>query len=267
MDLVSLNEVTAEVIDYINQNMSKNKGLLGLIKLSKSLKDASDEEIKAAQKEFKQKIKDAGYKLENKKYIPINAQKITDNLEIKEVEKVEVQTKSKRGRKTKAQKELEKQKENQVEYQKNHPFGNMKDDLLIGNIYRHAKEVRGTEKAVGINLYNTVAEKFKYLEEAYFLINNNIIVDTLINKFYYFENNEYMEEYNKALALILYTEKNDKKQMTYKISKDSIDKIEELRQGKYKHLSRTELINLVILSCSDRFIIENDLNKKEEESQ
>ena len=140
MDLVSLNEVTAEVIDYINQNMSKNKGLLGLIKLSGSLKDASDEEIKAAQKEFKQKIKDAGYKLENKKYIPINAQKITDNLEIKEVEKVEVQTKSKRGRKTKAQKELEKQKENQIEYQKKHPFGNMKDDLLIGNIYCHAKE-------------------------------------------------------------------------------------------------------------------------------
>lgn len=260
MDLVKLNEVTAEVIDYINQNMSKNKGLLGLIKLSGSLKDASDEEIKAVQKEFKQKIKDAGYKLENKKYIPINAQKITDNLEIKEVEKVEVQTKSKRGRKTKAQKELEKQKENQVEYQKNHPFGNMKDDLLIGNIYRHAKEVRGTEKAVGINLYNTVAEKFKFLEEAYFLINNNIIIDTLINQFYYFEDNDYMEQYNKDLALILYNEKNDKKQMTYKISKDSIDKIEELRQGKYKHLSRTELINLVILSCSDRFIIENNLN-------
>ena len=66
MDLVSLNEVTAEVIDYINQNMSKNKGLLGLIKLSGSLKDASDEEIKAAQKEFKQKIKNI-YLLMHKK--------------------------------------------------------------------------------------------------------------------------------------------------------------------------------------------------------
>ena len=76
-----------------------------------------------------------------------------------------------------------------------------------------------------------------------------------------------MEEYNKDLAIILYNEKNDKKQMTYKISQDSIDKIEELRKDKYKHLSRTELINLVMLSCSDRFIIENDLNKKEEESQ
>ena len=60
MDLVNLNEVTAEVIDYINQNMSKNKGLLGLIKQRKSLKDDSDEEIKKKKKEFKQKIKDAG---------------------------------------------------------------------------------------------------------------------------------------------------------------------------------------------------------------
>ena len=67
-----------------------------------------------------------------------------------------------------------------------------------------------------------------------------------------------MEEYNQDLALILYNEKNDKKQMTYKISKDSIDKIEELRKDKYKHLSRTELINLVMLSCSERFIIENE---------
>ena len=37
MDLVKLNEVTAEVIDYINEDRSKNKGLVGLIKLSESL--------------------------------------------------------------------------------------------------------------------------------------------------------------------------------------------------------------------------------------
>ena len=258
MDLVNLNEVTAEVIDYINENMSKNKGLLGLIKLSGSLKDASDEEIKAAQKEFKQKIKDAGYKLENKKYIPISAEKITDNLEIKEVEKVEVQTKSKRGRKTKAQKELEKQKENQVEYQKNHPFGNMKDDLLIGNIYRHAKEVRGTEKAVGINLYNTVAEKFKYLEEAYFLINNNIIMDTLINIFIEKHNNEYTEGFEQELLKILHTEKKNKKQVTYVLSEDTNKKLEQLINEKFEHYSKTEFINLVMLSCSERFIIENE---------
>ena len=258
MDLVSLNEVTAEVIDYINQNMSKNKGLLGLIKLSKSLKDASDEEIKAAQKEFKQKIKDAGYKLENKKYIPINAEKLTNNLEIKEVEKVEQQVKTKRGRKTKAQKELEKQKENQVEYQKNHPFGNMKDDLLIGNIYRHAKEVRGTEKAVGINLYNTVAEKFKYLEEAYFLINNNIIMDTLINIFIEKHNNEYTEGFEQELLKILHTEKKNKKQVTYVLSEDTNKKLEQLINEKFEHYSKTEFINLVMLSCSERFIIENE---------
>ena len=281
MDLVKLNEVTAEVIDYINENISKNMGLLALIKLSGSLKDASDEEIKAAQKQFKQKIKDAGYKLENKKYIPINAQKITDNLEIKEVEKVEVQTKSKRGRKPKPQKELRKkeeaieknQKELQDEYNKNHPFNNMEDYVFISTIYQRSKEIkkfrdtkdkRGTEKAVGINLYNSVAEKFKFLEEAYSLINNNIIVDTLINQFYFNYDNEYMEEYNTNLALILYNEKSDKKQMTYKISQDSFDKMEELRKGKYKEKTRTEFVNLVMLSCSDRFIIENDLKKEEE---
>lgn len=158
--------------------------------------------------------------------------------------------------KRKTKKEIEEEK-----YRQNHPYGNMKDDELIKSIFNHAKEVRGTEKSVGVYVYNSVAEKFKTLEETYFLINNNIIVDTLINKFYHHHENKYMEQYNNNLALILLREKKKKRQITYRISQDSIDKLEELRKEKYKHLSKTELINLVILSTSDRFIIENGIQK------
>lgn len=162
----------------------------------------------------------------------------------------------KNPRKRRTKKEIEEEN-----YRQNHPYGNIKDDELMKDIFNHAKEVRGTEKSVGVYVYNSVAEKFKTLEETYFLINNNIIVDTLINKFYHHHENEYIEQYNKNLALILYNEKSNKRQMTYKISQDSFNKMEKLRKDKYKHLSRTELINLVILSISDRFIIENGIKK------
>ena len=259
MKVKSVEEITPEVIEFINGILTKKKSLEYIIKTySKSINVEDAVVVEQAKNEFLKLLNEAGYKKNrnNRRYElrskEQNKEKDTPNFNVDDTNKEDVKI----PRKRKTKKEVEEEKD-----RLEHPYGNMKDDELMKTIFNHAKNTNyktAVKKPVGIYVYNTVAEKFKYLEEAYFLINNNIIMDTLINIFIEKHNNEYTEGFEQELLKILHTEKKNKKQVTYVLSEDTNKKLEQLINEKFEHYSKTEFINLVMLSCSERFIIENE---------
>ena len=164
--------------------LTKKKSLEYIIKTySKSINVEDAVVVEQAKNEFLKLLNEAGYKKNrnNRRYElrskEQNKEKDTPNFNVDDTNKEDVKI----PRKRKTKKEVEEEKD-----RLEHPYSNMKDDELMKTIFNHAKNTNyktAVKKPVGIYVYNTVAEKFKYLEEAYFLINNNIIMDTLINIF------------------------------------------------------------------------------------
>lgn len=259
MDITKIKEITPDVIEFINPLLTKKQSLEYIIKKHSQSINAEDQQaIKKAKNDFIELLSAAGYRRNKNtrryelKFNEENKEKDTPNFNIEDTNKEDVKI----PRKRKTKKEVEEEKD-----RLEHPYGNMKDDELMKTIFNHAKNTNyktAVKKPVGIYVYNTVAEKFKYLEETYFLINNNIIMDTLINIFIEKHNNEYTEGFEQELLKILHTEKKNKKQVTYVLSEDTNKKLEQLINEKFEHYSKTEFINLVMLSCSERFIIENE---------
>lgn len=240
MDFISQPKVTQEAVDYINSKLRENVSFTDIVSDCESLKNSDRKQIKVAMFQYIEKMIKAGY--EKDKKLKIYVKRDEQILKKEETETATIEQK------------------NHEKYMIEHPFGVVNTDIIALNIHDASKRMKKETKNLGIYIYPSIQKELKKLDEEFYYLNNNLIVDALINQFSIYsglsEDQSIIENYKNQLAKIMMEEKKKKKQITYKISKQTMVKLDRVNK-QFDYLSKSDLVNLILLVLLDQLKIQN----------
>lgn len=246
MDFAKVTVITQEVIDQLNKRLTKKESLINIIKSCESVNADNAKEVDQARNDFLKLLNEAGYKRnkKNKRY------ELVLKEENKEKDTVVI---------TQQEQEIENDETIKRPHKKISPYGSVGEFILNDEIHRSAKSMKENQKALGTYIYSSVLEKFKVIEEDFYYVNNNLIVDAILNHFLINKDKKIVKEYEEKIGHIKMIEKKAKKQITWKISNFTMLSLESLTQpeGKFHYLSKSEIVNIALFAYCDRYIIEN----------
>jgi hypothetical protein len=232
MDFISKSEVTKEAVDYINSKLSQHISFTDIVGACESLKDAEKKQIKSAMYAYIEKMKKAGYSKDNKLNIYV---------------KKEEQIPKKEETKTPTNE--------QINYEK-----------MALNIHDASKRLKKESKNLGIYIYPSIQKELKKLDQEFYYLTNNLIIDALINQFSGLSEDEtLLDDYKQQFAKVMMEEKKKKKQITYKISKATMSKLERVNK-QFDYLSKSDLVNFILLVLLDQLKIQNKKDQSNDQS-
>ena len=232
MDFISQSEVTKEAVDYINSKLSQHISFTDIVGACESLKNAENKKIKSAMYAYIEKMKKAGYSKDNKLNIYV---------------KKEEQIPKKEETKTPTNE--------QINYEK-----------MTIEIHNDSKSMKKETKNLGIYIYPSIQKELKKLDQEFYYLTNNLIIDALINQFSGLSEYEtLLENYKQQFAKVMMEEKKKKKQITYKISKQTMTKLERVNK-QFDYLSKSDLVNFILLVLLDQLKIQNKKDQSKDQS-
>lgn len=232
MDFISKSEVTKEAVDYINSKLSQHISFTDIVGACESLKNAENKKIKSAMYAYIEKMKKAGYSKDNKL-----------NIYVKKEEQIP--------------------KKEEVPTPTNEPINYEKMAL---NIHDASKRMKKESKNLGIYIYPSIQKELKKLDQEFYYLTNNLIIDALIHLFSGLSENEtLLENYKQQFAKVMMEEKKKKKQITYKISKATMSKLERINK-QFDYLSKSDLVNFILLVLLDQLKIQNKKDQSKDQS-
>ena len=232
MDFISQSEVTKEAVDYINSKLKEHISFTDIVGACESLKNAENKKIKSAMYAYIEKMKKAGYSKDNKLNIYV---------------KKEEQIPKKEETKTPTNE--------QINYEK-----------MALNIHDASKRMKKESKNLGIYIYPSIQKELKKLDQEFYYLTNNLIIDALIHLFSGLSEYEtLLENYKQQFAKVMMEEKKKKKQITYKISKQTMSKLERVNK-QFDYLSKSDLVNFILLVLLDQLKIQNKKDQSNDQS-
>ena len=137
------------------------------------------------------------------------------------------------------------------------------------NIHYASKRMKKETKNLGIYIYPSIQKELKKLDQEFYYLTNNLIIDTLINQFSIYnglsEDQTLLDDYKQQLAKVMMEEKKKKKQITYKISKATVTKLERINK-QFDYLSKSDLVNFILLVLLDQLKIQNKKDQSKDQS-
>lgn len=232
MDFISKSEVTKEAVDYINSKLRENVSFTDIVGACESLKNAEKKQIKSAMFSYIEEMKKAGY-VKDKKL----------NIYVKKEEQIP--------------------KKEETKTPTNEPINYEKMAL---NIHDASKRLKKESKNLGIYIYPPIQKELKKLDQEFYYLTNNLIIDALINQFSGLSQDEiFLENYKQQFAKVMMEEKKKKKQITYKISKATMSKLERVNK-QFDYLSKSDLVNFILLVLLDQLKIQNKKDQSKDQS-
>ena len=249
MDFISKSEVTKEAVDYINSKLKEHISFTDIVGACESLKNAENKKIKSAMYAYIEKMKKAGYSKDNKLNIYV---------------KKEEQIPKKEETKTPTNEPI-----NYEKYRKENPFGAVNTGTIALNIHYASKRMKKESKNLGIYIYPSIQKELKKLDQEFYYLTNNLIIDALINQFSIYnglsQDEIFLENYKQQFAKVMMEEKKKKKQITYKISKQTMTKLERVNK-QFDYLSKSDLVNFILLVLLDQLKIQNKKDQSKDQS-
>lgn len=246
MDFISQSEVTKEAVDYINSKLKEHISFTDIVGACESLKNAENKKIKSAMYAYIEKMKKAGYSKDNKLNIYV---------------KKEEQIPKKEETKTPTNEPI-----NYEKYRKENPFGAVNTGTIALNIHYASKRMKKETKNLGIYIYSSIQKELKKLDQEFYYLTNNLIIDALIHLFSGLSEDEtLLENYKQQFATIMMEEKKKKKQITYKVSKQTMTKLERVNK-QFDYLSKSDLVNFILLVLLDQLKIQNKKDQSNDQS-
>ena len=231
MDFISQSEVTKEAVDYINSKLKEHISFTDIVGACESLKNADKKQIKSAMFSYIEEMKKAGY-VKDKKL----------NIYVKKEEQI-------------PKKEETKTPTNeQINYEK-----------MALNIHNASKRMKKETKNLGIYIYPSIQKELKKLDQEFYYLTNNLIIDALIHLFSGLSEDALLENYKQQFAKVMMEEKKKKKQITYKISKATMTKLERVNK-QFDYLSKSDLVNFILLVLLDQLKIQNKKDQSKDQS-
>lgn len=235
MDFISKSEVTKEAVDYINSKLSQHISFTDIVGACESLKNAENKKIKSAMYAYIEKMKKAGYSKDNKL-----------NIYVKKEEQIP--------------------KKEETKTPTNEPINYEKMAL---DIHDASKRMKKESKNLGIYIYPSIQKELKKLDQEFYYLTNNLIIDALINQFSIYnglsQDEIFLENYKQQFAKVMMEEKKKKKQITYKISKATMTKLERINK-QFDYLSKSDLVNFILLVLLDQLKIQNKKDQSKDQS-
>ena len=232
MDFISQSEVTKEAVDYINSKLRENVSFTDIVGACESLKDAEKKQIKSAMFSYIEEMKKAGY-VKDKKL----------NIYVKKEEQIP--------------------KKEETKTPTNEPINYEK---MAIEIHDASKRMKKESKNLGIYIYPSIQKELKKLDQEFYYLTNNLIIDALINQFSGLSEDEtILDDYKQQLAKVMMEEKKKKKQITYKISKATMSKLERVNK-QFDYLSKSDLVNFILLVLLDQLKIQNKKDQSKDQS-
>lgn len=231
MDFISQSEVTKEAVDYINSKLKEHISFTDIVGACESLKNAENKKIKSAMYAYIEKMKRAGYSKDNKL-----------NIYVKKEEQIP--------------------KKEETKTPTNEPINYEKMAL---DIHDASKRMKKETKNLGIYIYPSIQKELKKLDQEFYYLTNNLIIDALINQFRLSEDETLLENYKQQFAKVMMEEKKKKKQITYKISKATMSKLEKVNK-QFDYLSKSDLVNFILLVLMDQLKIQNKKDQSKDQS-
>ena len=232
MDFISQSEVTKEAVDYINSKLKEHISFTDIVGACESLKDAEKKQIKSAMFSYIEEMKKAGY-VKDKKL----------NIYVKKEEQIP--------------------KKEETKTPTNEPINYEKMAL---NIHDASKRMKKETKNLGIYIYPSIQKELKKLDQEFYYLTNNLIIDALIHLFSGLSEDEtILDDYKQQLAKVMMEEKKKKKQITYKISKATMSKLERINK-QFDYLSKSDLVNFILLVLLDQLKIQNKKDQSNDQS-
>ena len=232
MDFISQSEVTKEAVDYINSKLKEHISFTDIVGACESLKNAENKKIKSAMYAYIEKMKKAGYSKDNKL-----------NIYVKKEEQIP--------------------KKEETKTPTNEPINYEKMAL---NIHDASKRMKKESKNLGIYIYPSIQKELKKLDQEFYYLTNNLIIDALIHLFSGLSEYEtLLENYKQQFAKVMMEEKKKKKQITYKISKATMSKLEKVNK-QFDYLSKSDLVNFILLVLLDQLKIQNKKDQSNDQS-
>lgn len=239
MDFISQSEVTKEAVDYINSKLKEHISFTDIVGACESLKNAENKKIKSAMYAYIEKMKKAGYSKDNKL-----------NIYVKKEET-----------KTPTNEPI-----NYEKHRKENPFGAVNTGIIALNIHYASKRMKKETKNLGIYIYPSIQKELKKLDQEFYYLTNNLIIDALIHLFSGLSEYEtLLENYKQQFAKVMMEEKKKKKQITYKISKQTMTKLERVNK-QFDYLSKSDLVNFILLVLMDQLKIQNKKDQSKDQS-
>ena len=119
---------------------------------------------------------------------------------------------------------------------------------------------------LGIYIYSSIQKELKKLDQEFYYLTNNLIIDALIHLFSGLSEYEILlENYKQQFAKVMMEEKKKKKQITYKISKATMTKLERVNK-QFDYLSKSDLVNFILLVLLDQLKIQNKKDQSNDQS-
>lgn len=232
MDFISQSEVTKEAVDYINSKLKEHISFTDIVGACESLKDADKKQIKVAMFTYIEKMRKSGYEKDKKLKIYVKQEE-----QIPPKEEVPTPTNE------------------QINYEK-----------IALNIHDASKRMKKESKNLGIYIYPSIQKELKKLDQEFYYLTNNLIIDALINQFSGLSEDEpLLENYKQQFAKVMMEEKKKKKQITYKISKATMSKLERVNK-QFDYLSKSDLVNFILLVLLDQLKIQNKKDQSNDQS-
>jgi hypothetical protein len=232
MDFISQSEVTKEAVDYINSKLKEHISFTDIVGACESLKNAENKKIKSAMYAYIEKMKRAGYSKDNKL-----------NIYVKKEEQIP--------------------KKEETKTPTNEPINYEKMAL---DIHDASKRMKKETKNLGIYIYPSIQKELKKLDQEFYYLTNNLIIDALIHLFSGLSEYEtLLENYKQQFAKVMMEEKKKKKQITYKISKQTMTKLERVNK-QFDYLSKSDLVNFILLVLLDQLKIQNKKDQSNDQS-
>ena len=249
MDFISQSEVTKEAVDYINSKLKEHISFTDVVGACESLKNAENKKIKSAMYAYIEKMKRAGYSKDNKLNIYVKKEE-----QIPKKEEVTTPTN---------------EPINYEKYRKENPFGAVNTGTIALNIHYASKRMKKESKNLGIYIYPSIQKELKKLDQEFYYLTNNLIIDALINQFSIYnglsQDEIFLENYKQQFAKVMMEEKKKKKQITYKISKQTMTKLERVNK-QFDYLSKSDLVNFILLVLLDQLKIQNKKDQSNDQS-
>ena len=249
MDFISQSEVTKEAVDYINSKLKEHISFTDIVGACESLKNAENKKIKSAMYAYIEKMKKAGYSKDNKLNIYVKKEE-----QIPKKEEVTTPTN---------------EPINYEKYRKENPFGAVNTGTIALNIHYASKRMKKESKNLGIYIYPSIQKELKKLDQEFYYLTNNLIIDALINQFSIYnglsQDEIFLENYKQQFAKVMMEEKKKKKQITYKISKQTMTKLERVNK-QFDYLSKSDLVNFILLVLLDQLKIQNKKDQSNDQS-
>ena len=134
------------------------------------------------------------------------------------------------------------------------------------NIHDASKRMKKESKNLGIYIYPSIQKELKKLDQEFYYLTNNLIIDALIHLFSGLsENQTLLENYKQQFAKVMMEEKKKTKQITYKISKATMSKLEKVNK-QFDYLSKSDLVNFILLVLMDQLKIQNKKDQSNDQS-